>query len=286
MNEGLNYLLQSMNDRYQQKSQDYGRVEQVITFLVENYKSQPSLDDIAKFANLSKFHLQRTFKRLVGISPTQLSQFLTLEQAKRLLFSSKGVLDTSLELGLSGPSRLHDLFVAFEGITPGEFKRNCAGLEIDYAFFDTPFGRCQIVATPRGVCHLCLTKEKNDATFVQQLASYYAGATFSQNQQVLEIYLNKMFLSMRSNGLRPFYLSIKETNLQVNVWRALLATLKESEVTRQEKAALVRKPNDGSTVQNPEIIDYLIPCHRVISKLVCCMIYGTRSIKTQEKLVK
>jgi AraC family transcriptional regulator of adaptative response/methylated-DNA-[protein]-cysteine methyltransferase len=275
-----------MNDRYRQKLQDYSKIEQIITFLVENNKSQPSLDEIAEFANLSKFHLQRTFKRLVGISPTQFLQFLTLEQAKRLLFSSKGVLDTSLDLGLSGPSRLHDLFVAFEGITPGEFKRNCAGLKISYAFFDTPLGRCQIAASPRGICLLAFTKEKDDTNFIQLLASCFTRATFLQNQQDLEMYLDKMFLSMRSNGLRPFYLSIKGTNLQVNVWRALLATLKESEVTDQEKAALLRKSNDGSTVRNPEIIDYLIPCHRVISKLVCCMIYRTPSIKMQETLVK
>lgn len=260
-----------LNDRYQWISQNCSRVEQIIAYLIENYKSQPRLNEIAVYANLSKFHFQRSFKGSVGISPMQFLQLITLKHAKRFLSSSMSVLDTSLELGLSGPSRLHDLFVSFEGITPGEFKRNCFGLKIFYASLNSPLGYCQIAASHRGICHLGLAKEKDDTTFIELLASYYAKANFSQDQQKLEKYIDKLFPSVVSSELGRFNLSIKGTNMQINVWKALLTMAKDSEEAHQQSSTLELNSKDKLTAQKSKIVDILIPCHRVVRELVCCV---------------
>jgi AraC family transcriptional regulator of adaptative response/methylated-DNA-[protein]-cysteine methyltransferase len=139
---------------FSQLSSDYDRIERAILYLEQHFRDQPSLDEVAQSVHLSKFHFQRLFKRWAGISPKQFLQFLTIEYAKKMLAESSSVLDTSLEAGLSSPSRLHDLFVTFEAITPGEFKDKGAGLIITYGFHDTTFGRCLLATTPRGICSL------------------------------------------------------------------------------------------------------------------------------------
>src|SRR5512136_326749 len=122
---------------YRQLSNDYRRVEQAIAFLEENFSRQPELKEIAASANLSEYHFQRLFTRWVGISPKRFLQFLTKENAKAMLESSHGLLETAYTSGLSGPGRLHDLFVATEAVTPGEFKHKGAGLVIRYGFHPT-----------------------------------------------------------------------------------------------------------------------------------------------------
>ena len=142
------------NKNFSQHSEDYQRIERTIRFVEANFRSQPSLDEIAESAHLSKYHFQRLFKRWAGISPIQFLQFLTLEYAKERLAESRSLLDTSLDAGLSGPSRLHDLFLTFVAMTPGEFKRLGADLKIEYGLHPTPFGECLLATTDRGICHL------------------------------------------------------------------------------------------------------------------------------------
>jgi AraC family transcriptional regulator of adaptative response/methylated-DNA-[protein]-cysteine methyltransferase len=121
------------------QSEDYRRIEKAIQFIEASFRSQPTLDQIAANVSLSRYHFDRLFKRWAGISPIQFVQFLTLEYSKRKLAESRILLDASLEAGLSGPSRLHDLFVTFEAMTPGQFKRRAAGMAISYGFGATPF---------------------------------------------------------------------------------------------------------------------------------------------------
>lgn len=275
-----------MNDRYRRKSRDFSRVEQIVAFLADNYKSQPSLGEIAAFAKLSKFHLQRTFKKLVGISPTQLLQLITLEHAKGLLSLSSSVLEASFELGLSGPSRLHDLFVSFEGITPGEFKRNCAGLSIKYASFNSPLGYCQIAASARGICHQAFTKGKNNTKFVELLASKYTKADFSHNLQDIEKYQNKLFPSSLSTELGQCCLLIKGTNLQINFWKALLTMASDSEEGLQQSSTVEKNANNRKPKQNSEIVDFLIPCHRIVREFVCEVTNRTRTFQNREAVIR
>ena len=122
-----------LND-FSQQSEDYKKIEKAIQFIEANFQSQPTLEKIAESVYLSKYHFDRVFKRWAGISPIQFLQYLTLGYAKQKLVESKSLLNTSLEVGLSGPSRLHDLFVTFEAMTPGEFKKQGVGLQIGYGF--------------------------------------------------------------------------------------------------------------------------------------------------------
>ncbi len=152
--DGYIWLMKTKDTDFSQHSEDYQRIARAIRFVEASFKSQPSLDEIAESAHLSKYHFQRLFKRWAGISPVQFLQFLTLEYAKEKLAESRSLLDTSLEAGLSGPSRLHDLFLTFVAMTPGEFKRLGTGLKIEYGFHPTPFGKCVLATTKRGICHL------------------------------------------------------------------------------------------------------------------------------------
>ena len=143
-----------MNEYFTQASLDYRRVEQAIRYLEANFRDQPSLDDIAASVHLSKYHFQRLFKGWAGVTPNQFLHYLTVEYAKDRLAESHSVYETSLDAGLSGAGRLHDLFVTFEAVTPGEYKKQGAGLVINYGFHATPFGDCLLAATPRGICAL------------------------------------------------------------------------------------------------------------------------------------
>ena len=135
----------------------YRRIEQAIQFLEGSFRNQPSLDEIAASVHLSKYHFQRLFKRWAGVTPSQFLQYLTIEYAKARLNEAQSILDTTLDVGLSSPSRLHDLFVTFEAMTPGEYKRQGAGMDVRYGFHPTPFGECLLGVTQRGICALRFT---------------------------------------------------------------------------------------------------------------------------------
>ena len=135
-------------------ARDYARIEKAMAFIEAHIERRPDLAEAARSAGLSEFHFQRLFRRMVGISPKRYEQFLTKEAAKDLLEHSSNILDASYGAGLSGPGRLHDLFVSCEAVTPGEWKSLGEGLEIRWAFHPTPFGECLIAVTARGICGL------------------------------------------------------------------------------------------------------------------------------------
>ena len=132
----------------------HAEIAQAINYLVRNYADQPSLDDVARIAGISPHHFQRTCKTWTGVSPKRFLQYVTLSHAKNLLKDRANLLDTSFDLGLSGPGRLHDLFVALEAVTPGQYKLRGDGLAIRYGFHDSPLGRVIIGVTDRGICRL------------------------------------------------------------------------------------------------------------------------------------
>lgn len=154
-----------------QGPEDYKRISQAIRFIEANFESQPTLEQIADSVYLSKYHFDRMFKRWAGISPIQFMQFMTLDYTKQKLAESRSILDTALDAGLSGPSRLHDLFVTFEAMTPGEFKKQGAGLQISYGFHPTPFGDCLAAITDRGICHLGFVEEGKQAEAINRLCN-------------------------------------------------------------------------------------------------------------------
>ena len=248
---------------------DYRRIERSIQFVEDNFKNQPTLDQIAESAHLSKYHFNRLFKRWAGISPIQFLQFMTLEYTKKKLTESRSLLGVSFDAGLSGPGRLHDLFVTFEAMTPGQFKQMGAGLRIAYGFHDTPFGACLLARTTRGICHLGFVDgdDRNAAFGVLQLN--WPEAEFVEDKSVTDQVVRRIFSADPSREARPFHLLLKGTNFQVNVWRALLTIPRGRVLSYQDIAVYLGHPKAFRAVGNAIAINpvgYLIPCHRVVAK--------------------
>lgn len=254
---------------YSQQSDDFQRIEKAIQFIEANFKTQPSLDQIAKSVHLSKYHFDRLFKRWAGISPIQFLQYITLDYTKQKLVESKSLLETSIDAGLSGPSRLHDLFVTFDAMTPGDFKKQGAGLKIDYGFCESPFGKCLLANTKRGICYLGFEEENKDSDTLSKLYQTWPDSEFTENSKGISSIVKNVFRIDQNKHSHPFNLQIKGTNFQINVWKALLNIPKGWVVSYQDIASYIGHPKAFRAVANAVAINpvaYLIPCHRVISK--------------------
>ena len=231
----------------------------------EHFQDHPNLDEIAAAVHLSKYHFQRLFKRWVGISPSQFIQYLTIEYAKQKLDESKSILETTFSARLSGSGRLHDLFVTFDGITPGEYKSQGENIRINYGFHGTPFGKCLIGITDRGICFLGFTEgDKNDLSPLKKL---WYKSRLVKNAKVTEPLIKQIFLNAPVYQNQPFNVLVKGTNFQINVWKALISIPPGALVSYGDMAALVGKNRATRAVaqaiaHNP--ISFLIPCHRVI----------------------
>jgi AraC family transcriptional regulator of adaptative response/methylated-DNA-[protein]-cysteine methyltransferase len=257
----VQYLDQSM--------QDYLRVEQAILYIEQHYQNQPSLDDVAHNVGLSPYHFHRLFKRWAGITPKQFMQFLTIGYAKRLLAESHSVMDASFEAGLSGPGRLHDLFVTFEAISPGEYKRVGAGLLIKYGIHPSPFGECLLATTDRGVCGLSFIAAGQRESALARLKQNWPRAHLVEDVAYTRQITRRIFAPQPVSNGKALPLLVKGTNFQVKVWEALLKIPAGAMVNYGQVAASIGRPSASRAVanaigQNP--VGYIIPCHRVITK--------------------
>jgi AraC family transcriptional regulator, regulatory protein of adaptative response / methylated-DNA-[protein]-cysteine methyltransferase len=244
---------------------DYARVEGAIRFLEAQVRERPALSAVAAHAGLSAFHFQRLFRRFAGVSPKSFLQALTLARAKALLADSRSLLDASLELGLSGTGRLHDLFLGLEAMTPGTWKRGGEGLEIAWAVHDTPFGAALFAATPRGLCALAFVAE--DAPPLAELEARWPGARFREDPAATAPFAREVAARMGGAPGRPLALVLQGTPFQRKVWEALLAVPEGRLVSYGDLARMAGTPGASRAVgtalgANP--IGYLIPCHRVI----------------------
>jgi AraC family transcriptional regulator of adaptative response/methylated-DNA-[protein]-cysteine methyltransferase len=246
---------------------DYERIEKVIRYLESHYLEQPDLGALAKIAGLSEFHFHRLFSRWAGITPKAFVKFLTAQHAKALLRSSRGVLEASLDSGLSGPGRLHDLLVSVEAMTPGEFKSYGQGMEVRYGFHPTPFGTCLIAATARGVCRLSFLDRDNPAkraSLIEELRSAWPHADILRRPRSTGRIASKIFDRPRREKLSLFLVG---TRFRIKVWEALLRIPPGCVASYQDVARSIGNPRAsravGSAVsKNP--VALLIPCHRVI----------------------
>lgn len=248
---------------------DYERIAGAIRFIERNVANQPTLDDIASEQGMSPFHFQRVFRRWAGVSPKRFLQFLTVEYAKELLEQSTSVLDTTYELGLSSPGRLHDHFVSLEAITPGEYKRRGSGLRIAYGVHASPFGPMLLGITDRGVCWLSFLSDQSAEGELASLRRFWEGAEFSADKARTGAIAKRIFSSLE-NGNAPITLLVKGTNFQVNVWKALLRVPSGFLCSYDQIACAMGNPSAARAVgkalaANP--VGYLIPCHRVIRKV-------------------
>ena len=255
-----------------QLSDDYQRIERAILFLEENVRQQPDLAEIANHVGLSEYHFQRLFTRWAGISPKRFLQFLTKEYAKALL-ARTSVLSTTYQTGLSGPSRLHDLLVQCEGVTPGEYRSKGAGVEITYGFHPTSFGECLLAMTGRGICFLAFVDGDRNSTLAL-LKREWENATLHEDPSRTGLVVNRVFnpqpgSSFSSQGSGLLTLHVRGTNFQMKVWEALLKLPLGSAVSYEALAEKIGSPQAARAIgnalaQNP--VAYLIPCHRVLQK--------------------
>jgi len=257
-----------MQQPFSQESQDFDRIEKVIQFIEQNFKQQPELKSISDYVGLSEFHLQRLFKRWVGISPKRFLQYLTKEHAKTLLRKSENILSVTYESGLSGPGRLHDLFVNCEAVSPGEYKLHGHGLKIYFGTHQTPFGKCMIAKTDRGLCGLFFLKD-DEEHYINRLRNDWPAAIVEENRKETSPFVEQVFNLNSWQDDKPISLFVKGTNFQIKVWEALLKIPRGNVVAYEQIAKFVGQPKAVRAVgtaiaRNP--VSFLIPCHRVIRK--------------------
>ncbi|SDM35484.1 AraC family transcriptional regulator, regulatory protein of adaptative response / methylated-DNA-[protein]-cysteine methyltransferase [Catalinimonas alkaloidigena] len=252
-----------------QASLDYERIERAILFLESHHTQQPSLQDVADHVHLSPFHFERMFSRWAGTTPQRFLRYLTKEYAKQLLNQSRDVLDVSYSVGLSSPGRLHDLFVTYEALSPGEYKQKAKGMDLYYGVHPTPFGPALVAVTRRGVCGLVFLQEEDPATALAGLQEEWPDAHWAENPLLTRATIDQIFAPARTTVPKPIHLLLKGTNFQVKVWEALLKIPAGQLAHYGHIAEAVGNPQAVravGTACGKNHIAYLIPCHRVLQK--------------------
>lgn len=244
---------------------NYNRIAEAIKYLAENFKRQPTLEELAEEVHLSSFHFQRLFSEWAGVSPKKFIQFLSVTYAKSVLKGEGATIaDAAFETGLSGTSRLHDLFIKIEGMTPGEYKNNGEELCLKYSFSETAFGEVLIASTSKGICHLSFVEDKEEA--FRTLRQNFPKARFEQQTDKLQQGALQVF-SGDWHNLNQVKLHLKGTPFQLKVWEALLKIPLGSLASYTSVAAQIKNTAAcravGSAIgSNP--VAFIIPCHRVI----------------------
>ncbi|WP_308600976.1 methylated-DNA--[protein]-cysteine S-methyltransferase [uncultured Dysgonomonas sp.] len=248
-----------------QESLDFNRIKKAIEYISENYKYQPSLDKISEHIHLSPFHFQRLFKEWAGVSPKRFLQYISIQHAKQILRETQATLfDTAFEVGLSGTSRLHDLFINIEGMTPAEYKNEGSYLTINYSFALSPFGEIIVASTPKGICHMSFAEDHEEA--IKNLISIFPKANYQNSADGIQKNAIRIF-NLDWESLDKIKLHIKGSDFQLKVWQALLNIPMGQLSSYQNIANLIKSPKASRAVgnavgQNP--VAYLIPCHRII----------------------
>lgn len=243
----------------------YDRIVKAIEYIQENFKQQPTLEDIAATVHLSPFYFQRLFSEWAGVSPKKFVQYLSLEHAKGLLKNrNSSLMEAAYETGLSGASRLHDLFVKIECMTPGEFKNGGKALCIDYCFANSPFGKVMIASTSKGVCRIAF--EEDEVLAFSNLNKSFPNASYTQ--RINQSQQAALFIFQKDwSRLDEIKLHLNGTPFQLKVWECLLKIPMGDLTTYGHIATAIGNSNASRAVgtaisRNP--VAFLIPCHRVI----------------------
>jgi len=244
------------------ESDNFRRIGKVIEYIDRHHANQPDLDELARVAGLSPFHFSREFRRWAGLSPTRYLRTVALSVAKRELDDRGSVLAAAWAAGLSGGGRLHDLFVNFDAVTPGEYKESGAGLVLRHGFAQSPFGRVHAAFSPRGLVHLAFV-DGSDGAAVARLAARWPKATLERDDAATAALARQVFVERRGS----ITLAPVGTNFQVKVWEALLDLGARGPTSYSEIAAAIGNPRASRAVgqavgANP--VAWLIPCHRVL----------------------
>ena len=250
-------------------SGDYEMVRRNLEFLRENWRDQPSLDELASHNGISGAHLQRLFMRWAGLSPKAFLQALTIDHARKLLRDSASVLDTAYEVGLSGPGRLHDLFVTHEGMAPGVYKVRGHGLTIRYGFHDCHFGRVLLMRTGLGLCGLAFADAGGEQAALSDMMQRWPQADYVEDAAATEPFVSRIFNRDKWKSDQPLRIVFIGTEFETRVWQTLLRIPLGKATTYSDIATHIGKPAAsravGSAVgRNP--ISFVVPCHRVLGK--------------------
>jgi AraC family transcriptional regulator of adaptative response/methylated-DNA-[protein]-cysteine methyltransferase len=248
---------------------DYEIVRRAIGFISEHWRAQPEIDAIAEAAGVTTTELHHLFRRWAGLTPKAFLQALTLDHARALLRSSASVLDTTFEVGLSGPGRLHDLFVTHEAMSPGEWKAHGAGLTISYGFHPSPFGTALVMATERGLAGLAFADPGEDKAALADMQRRWPKAAYVENAARTAPLARRVFEQKLWRADQPLRIVLIGTDWEVRVWEALLKVPMGRLTTYSDIAAKICTPAAARAVgaavgKNP--VCFVVPCHRVIGK--------------------
>jgi AraC family transcriptional regulator of adaptative response/methylated-DNA-[protein]-cysteine methyltransferase len=249
----------------EKENANFNRIEEAISYITSNFKSQPGLDEVAERIHLSPHHFQRLFTDWAGVSPKKFLQYISIEHAKSVLKEKQASLfDAAFETGLSGTGRLHDLFINIEGMTPGEYKNGGENLLINYTFAETPFGDILVASTAKGICHMAFADNEQEALAV--LRKNFPNAQYKQMVDLIQ--QNALYIFTKDwKNLSKIKLHLKGTAFQLKVWETLLKIPMGKLSTYGTIAQQLQNPKASQAVglavgKNP--VAFLIPCHRVI----------------------
>ncbi len=250
-------------------AQDYDVVRRAIAHIRTNWRAQPEIDAIAEAAGVTPTELHHLFRRWAGLTPKAFLQALTLDHARKLLRESASVLDATYEVGLSGPGRLHDLFVTHEAMSPGEWKAGGAGMTLTYGFHPSPFGIALVMTTPRGLCGLALADTGEEQAALQDMQRRWPQATYVENGALTAPIAERIFNPAQWRPDRPLRVVLIGTDFEVRVWETLLKIPMGRYSTYSDIAEKVCSKKAARAVgaavgKNP--ICFVVPCHRVIGK--------------------
>jgi len=243
----------------------FSQIAKAIDFVNQHHQAQPELDDIARHVGMSPHHLQRTFSEWAGVSPKKFLKALTLNEAKARLKNSESILDTAFDIGLSGPGRLHDLFVSIDAVTPGEYKSKGAGMTFRYGVHASPFGDCLIAISDRGLTGLSFITGGENAALAEQKTGW-ENADWIEDIPATALYAARAFSAadQTSGKLR---LLLRGSEFRVKIWEALLRIPEGTVTSYASLASYAGRPGAARAVANAvasNLVGYVIPCHRVI----------------------
>ncbi len=248
---------------------DYDCVRRAIAFISEHWRAQPAIEAIADAAGVTPDELHHLFRRWAGLTPKAFMQALTLDHARGLLRDSASVLDAALDSGLSGPGRLHDLFVTHEAMSPGQWKAGGAGMTLRYGFHSSPFGAAIVIASERGLAGLAFADPGQERTALADMRQRWPRATCVEDHAGTAAVAQRIFDSSLWRPDQPLRVVLIGTDFEVRVWEALLKIPMGRATTYSDIAANVRRPRASRAVgaavgKNP--ISFVVPCHRVLGK--------------------
>jgi len=251
------------------KTPDYDAVRDTIEYISENWRDQPGLEELARHVGMKPLALQRLFSRWAGLSPKGFLQAVTLDHARSLLDDAASVLDTSLEVGLSGPGRLHDLFVSHHALTPGAYKTRGEGVTIGWGFHPSPFGRALIMVTDYGLAGIGFADPDDDTAALADMTGRWPRAVYQQDSAGTAAMAARVFDPDQWSADQPLRIVMIGSDFELRVWETLLKLPLDRATTYSDIAAHIGRPGAARAVgtavgRNP--ISFVIPCHRVLAK--------------------